>query len=217
MNQSRRLWFICLLLFCTVPICVAQESGTIQGVVIDADGKPLAGANVFPLLKGEVFVGHRISRSEQTASDGRFLITHLSWGTYLLVAEKQGSGYPDTRLAFYSNLQGASATISADHPRADVTINLGPQAGWLNLSVVDATSGNKVTSATVTLRRVTNPKLWVTTAATPNRVAVPPDTEVQVVVDAYGYVTWPTDNSQFVINLRSNEERQLKVQLVPKS
>jgi Carboxypeptidase regulatory-like domain len=213
MRQSKRFWLTALLCCCVSSACVAQESGKIQGIVTDADGNLVQGANVYAVEKGE-FRGHRLSRSSESSPDGNFLIDHLAWGAYILAVKKESSGYPDTRLAFYSNLQAVSATISADHPDAEVRITLPAPAGWLELSVTDANTGKALTSAAVTLRRVSDPRLYVKMSTTISHIAVPAQAEVQVEITSPGYDPWPSDGNPLVINVQSGEHKHLDVKLV---
>ncbi len=215
MKMSGRILVNCLC-FCAWSVCLAQEVGVIQGVVSDPNGKPLSGAKVDARLKGE-FSGHRLDRSSKTSFDGKFVIDHLSWGTYILVARKEDSDYPDTRLAFYSNLQAPSVTISATDPNKDVAIRLAPQAGRLDLLVMNARTGERLDSAAVTLRRVENPKPFVTMSTTLKLIAIPALTDVQVEITAPGYNPWPNGGSALIINLQSREGKHLEVRLVPRS
>jgi hypothetical protein len=214
MKLSNWFRFAALLCCCVSSACVAQESGKIQGIVTDAAGNPVPGANVYAVEKGD-FHGHRPSHSSESSSSGNFVIDHLSWGAYILLAKKESSGYPDTRLAFYSNQEASSATISADHPDAEVRITLPTVAGWLELSVTDANTGKALTSAAVTLRRVSNTRLYVRISTTVSHIAVPAQADVQVEINAPGYGQWPSDANLPVINLLPGEHKHLDVKLVP--
>ncbi len=214
MRRSKWFWLSVPLGFYALSICVAQEAGKIQGVVTDAAGNPVSGANVYAVRKGE-HNGHRVSRNSESASDGRFLLVNLDWGDYIVVAKREESGYPDTRLAFYSNLQVISTTINANHPDAEVAVTLPAPAGWLELTVTDANTGQALTSGSLTLRRVNNPSLYVTMSTSQSRIAIPAQTDVQVEINATGYSPWPGDRNPLVINLQSGEKRHVDVKLAP--
>ena len=215
MFRSRR--YRCILLVILGQASLAQVAGTIRGVVIDENGNPLPGAKVYPLEK-RPFYGHRLSRFSETNTDGKFAVDHLSLGTYVVVAQKEGSGYPDARLAFYSNLEAPTVTLTNAKPNADVTIRLPSKAGWLDLEVTDGDSKHNVDSAEVTLRRVSNPNLFVSASATQKRVAVPSQGDITVEVTAPGFRKWPNSiqgESPYVVHLNPGEVYRLKVKLEP--
>ena len=77
----------------------AQVQGTITGVVLDEAGKPVAGAKVHTAEK-DVLVAHQLVRYYETDDGGHFRISHVPWGTYFVMAGKEGAGYPDPVFVF---------------------------------------------------------------------------------------------------------------------
>jgi hypothetical protein len=203
-----------LLVACLCTTGLAQNSGSIRGMVLDENGQPLVGAEV-SATKDE-FQAHRVGRFFNTDSDGHFEVKDLPLGIYVVLARKEDEGYPETRLAFYSNLEVSRATLTAAQPDAYVTLRMSPKAGWLELSVVDQATGTKLQSATVTLRRVANPNLYISTSATNKRTAVPSQVDVSVEIAAPGYREW-TESSRggapYIIRLSPGETSKLSVSL----
>jgi hypothetical protein len=195
----------------------AQIQGTVTGTVIDEMGKPIAKAKVHIAEKGP-FAGHRLIQFYETDSAGHFLIGRVPWGTYVVMAGKEDAGYPDTRLAFYSNLAVPTVTLAPDFPTAEVNLKLGPKAGVLEVGpVTDDATGKEIRSAAITLRRAGN-DFFLTTSTTVGRILVPSMTEVVVGITAPGYKPWPPSdqpNEKRRILLKPEEVQRLQVSLQP--
>lgn len=162
------------------------------------------------------FFGHRILKFYETDRKGRFVIENVEWGTYVVLAGKESAGYPDTKLAFYSNLDAPTVTLAPGFPISDVRVQLSPKAGMLEVtSVSDALTGKPIESASITLRRIGTPFL-ITTSTVRARILVPSMTDVSVEIHAPGYKSWPQgtqDNGQ--IRLRPEQVFKLQAQLQP--
>lgn len=190
--------------------CHGQEVGLIRGIVVNNSGQPVADAMVYA-LPSNAPPGPQATHSTETDTSGRYEIRGLAFDKYIILADKPDSGYPNTRLAFYSDLNAPTAMIGASSPEADITIRLPPKAGWLELLVVDAKTGKELRSSVVTMRRVRNPQLFVTLSSTVRRIAIPPDVNIRVEISAPNYRVQPP----FVIYLRPEEERKMRITLRP--
>jgi hypothetical protein len=153
-----------------------------------------------------------------TDNQGRFTIKDVPFGTYLVMAGKEEAGYPDSRLAFYSN--PSVPTCNLVFPTASVTVALSPKAGLLEVSTTDAANGKKIESASITLRRVANPNFFITTSALKQQIPVPPKVDVSLEISAPGYETYcypdranPARTAP--VHLRPGEELKLDIQLHP--
>lgn len=71
----RRLTLVLVLLWCFAPPLAAQQSGTIAGTVVSAEGDPIAGAQITLV---------QLNRSARSAEDGAFVIPNVAPGRYLL-------------------------------------------------------------------------------------------------------------------------------------
>ena len=188
--------------------CRGLETGAIRGMVVDSVGQPVAGATVYA-LPSNAPPGPQVTHSAETDALGRYDIRGLTWGKYIIVADKPESGYPNTRLAFYSNLKATTLVVGSSNLVVDTTIRLPPKAGWLDLRVVDATAGKELRSAVVTLRRVENPQLFITLSSTVPRIAIPANTGIRVEISAPHYRNQPP----FLIYLRPEEEKKMRIAL----
>ncbi len=107
-----------MIIFCLAfwGLGMAQDAGTVRGVVTDDQGAPLLGANVY--LKGTIY-------GSSTDEDGAFIITDVAPGTYVIVAEYLGY-----------RTQSQEVSVSAG---ATVTVNFSLPPDVLNFSEVVVT------------------------------------------------------------------------------
>lgn len=209
------------LVLSSVHVVFAQNGATVKGVVVNESGKSVTGAQVYVLEKRR-FVGHRLLEVHETDSSGEFVASNLTWGTYMVMASKPSDGYPDTKLAFYSDLAVPTVTLSPSFPQAHVNVQLGPKAGILEVSSLEnALSGKAIEYATITLRRVHKPTFFITTATKAGtRILVPSLTDVSVGVSAQGYKSWPSQDEQkksAQFRLKPEEVYKLRIRLEPEA
>jgi hypothetical protein len=195
-----------------------QNDGSITGLVLGQDGKPLAKAKVH-IADTKPLYGSRVVEFHETDAEGKFVITHVPWGAYVIMAGKEEERYPDTKFAFYSNLAAPTVDLGPLYPTATVTVHLGPKAGILHIAAIrDAVSGKAVRNAAITLRRLDNPKFSITTSASVENVLVPSTTAVEIEIESDGYEPWPPkDHARELgqIQLKSEEVFNLEVRLQP--
>ena len=79
---------IACLLALACATALAQNSGSIAGVVVDENGKPVARAQVH-IGEPKPFVGHRLVKFHETSDDGRFEFQNVPWGTYVVMGGKK--------------------------------------------------------------------------------------------------------------------------------
>jgi hypothetical protein len=200
----------------------AQTAGTVQGTVVDEEGRPLKGAKVHLEDRGlTIHIG--AIRFYETDADGRFQIGQLSWESYVVLAGKEEDGYSDTKWAFYSNFKVPTVSLTPSSAIQNVTIRLEPKAGVLVVnSVVDGATWESIKTAAVTLRRDENTNLFMTTSATMARLLVPSGVKASIEIRAVGYEDWYypgyADASRSVpVTLRPGEVLMLDIKLQPKA
>jgi hypothetical protein len=218
-----KIWMAMLNVLISLPwsLVVAQAQGTaasvsgvIEGTVLNEKGKPVVDALV-NVDNGMPTIG--AIRYFTTDKKGHFVIDHLAWGNYKVIAQKESEDYPDMYWAFYSNNVFQSASISQTSPKAVVTIRIGPPCGVLHYSAVDASNGRTL-DAGVTLRRASNPGLFLSGSNIYRQVFVPSLTDVLVEISAKGYEPWPPEAEKATlgkINLKPHEIYNLNVKLQP--
>ncbi len=196
---------------------LAQVQGTITGTVLDEHGSPLVKAKVLITERG-VFAVHRVLQFHETDAEGHFRIAHVPWGTYIVTAGKEDAGYADTGLGLHCSNAYPIAVLTEDSKTADVTLNLGPKAGFLELEpVTDATTGNAIPLAAIRLKCAENLDLFIYTSASQRRFLIPPSTQVLIEVTAEGYKSWPSPEtaSDAKLFLKPEEVKKLRVVLQP--
>jgi Carboxypeptidase regulatory-like domain len=197
----------------------AQDRGVITGTVLDEHGSPVVKAKVLITEKG-VFVAHRVLQFHETDADGRFRIARVPWGTYIITVGKEDAGYADTGLGLHCNDAYPIVVLSEDSATADVTLNLGPKASFLDIEpLTDELTRKEIRSAAITLRCADNNDLLITTSTTVGRILVPALTNVVVNITAAGYKPWPAQDrggaTDGRIFLRPEQTHKLQVSLQP--
>jgi Carboxypeptidase regulatory-like domain len=202
---------LCHAFLCVAIVCTAQtQSGSVSGSVYNASGEPIkdAAVNIRNLAPSM----HHVITYYHTDTSGQFRIDHVPFGRYAILARKESDDYPDTNLAFYSQDRFEEVTLTPEHRDATVKLVLNARAASLDGSVRDAATGEQV-PATMTLCRVEEPSLWISTSiASPYSVLVPADTNVAIAVSKPGFATWFASN---VVRLRSGERLVINISLVP--
>jgi hypothetical protein len=189
---------------------------------VDEEGRPIKGAKVHLGDRTAIVVIGAL-RFFETDDEGRFLITHVPWGSYAVLAGKEDDGYPDTMMAFYGNSRVPVVSLSPSSPTKIVTVRLEPKAGIVGISsVVDAATFENIKTAAITLRRDENRDLFITASATMTRLLTPSGVKTRIEIRAVGYEDWYypgySDPSKSVpVTLRPGEMLTLDVNLLPKA
>jgi hypothetical protein len=179
------------------------HTGCITGIVVDQVGAPLTDVEVRPSLND--FANELLSGAAppvRSGADGRFTLKTLHPGNYILFTNAIALGYP-------MNVGGegsSSLTVQPGAGCADITIKLGPKAGKLALSVLDAVTRKSpkdyvawLNAETWSLRVVVNP------------MPVPAFKEMRLSVRASGYQLRTVTLSP----LQPDEKRTLTIELEP--
>jgi hypothetical protein len=133
--------------------------------VVDEQEQPVAGAWV------SVLVGNgRVPRG-QSASSGQFSLWIQRPGTYTVYSEDLEKGYPEAPWFFYGRLWEQNfpqVTIDEKSTAAPLKIKLGPKAGRLVLTILDASTKKPIERGSVDLCRVGEPlSCWSISAGWP--------------------------------------------------
>jgi hypothetical protein len=120
----------------STPTSSDESRGTIQGTVSYEDGRPVKDATVYahPLDRGMAAIVPHATTDES----GHFTVSRLWLGKYAVGGEKLDQDYPNMTSQFYSDGKFETVVLTSRNPAASVTIQLGPKAGILVGTVVDA-------------------------------------------------------------------------------
>lgn len=179
-----------ILVLCVCAAVSSEERGTIKGTLVDENGTPVANAQVFLIASSPAI--HRVIQVYGTDREGQFVIDNVRFGAYTVFAGKQDLGYPVMPGQFYGVDGFPVVNLKPGLPTVAVTIHLPPTAGAIqSISVIDATTGQKLESAAITLRRVADPDAFIQTSTTVKPILIPSNTEVSIQITASGYKAWP--------------------------
>jgi hypothetical protein len=202
-----------------IRIVAADESpGVIEGTVIYEDGRPAKGAMVSAFPLDRIMLG-RIPATE-TDAFGHFYIKHLLVGKFDVTAKKESEGYPDSSSRFYYERKIAPITLSLSHLAATDTIILGPRAGILTGTAVDAVTGVPLEPC-VDFHWASDPNKFMSGTGliiAEYRLLIPPDRDVIMKIWCDGYLPWyyPGADSKSAakpLRLASGEEKKLYIRL----
>ncbi len=188
--------FLLWLILGTGALCSAQQMGTVRGVVLDENGRRLAGATI--VLTDINYRGLKpLIRRVEADTNGEFVLNDVSLATYSVDTQKESDGYTRPVMGIYRDHYENVITLSAAMPEGYATVRLGPRAGRIRpVAPVDAVSGKPVRSATVKLSRTvtredgTTGEAYILTSANSDTLFVPARTAVTVLVSSSGYQDW---------------------------
>jgi hypothetical protein len=182
--------------------------GSVEGIVLDGEGKPLAEATIFV---GTLLNGPRT----KTTSEGKFTLRDVPAGRVGLQAYKESDGYPYNMFSFF-RMPGEQLTkfdVAAGETVKNVVIHLGAKAAYLKLEVTDE-DGLPV-SAGLSFSR---PDLgrygnYERSAKASDVILVPP-VPFRLTVEAKGFQPWHYHSEESdLISLKSGETLFLPIRL----
>ena len=129
--------------------------GGIQGQVLGEKGEPLASAKVSIRPEKGAFLG--MLPTVYTDAEGSYYFDRVKPGSYVVVAEKEGDGYPNMDFDFYNphplSQPYPIVKVEEGEITRSVSIKLGPKAGRFKGRVVDEVTGEPVRSASMQFLR----------------------------------------------------------------
>lgn len=227
---KRTLTVVSLLIFfslSTFPVALAQDQavtlGSIQGMVLGQDSKPLQGANVWALA-GDV----RYPITATSDAAGMFTLPNVPIGDVYVLAFKESEGYPYPFYAFYRTKNdrcSIKVEAKAGAVTSGVTLRLGPKAAYLRIEATDE-NGAPVQIA-LQLDRDDTPGSYSTGVPTDPRlvgqgfikgVMLVPPVPFRLTVFANGYEPWHYGEPNYagksgLVILKSGQTLNLAVRL----
>jgi carboxypeptidase family protein len=184
--------------------------GSIQGIVFDGNGKPLAGATVYGLPE------QNMNREVDATSDaaGRFVLSELPEGDVYVSAFKESAWYPCNFFAFFLSPGGNTpnkVAVKAGETTKGVAIQLGQRAARLNLEIMDQNGKPIEEGVALTFTRPDQPGPF-SSGSTGKESFLVPAVPFRLTVEAKGFKPWRTDG---LLVLKPEETRQLSIRLEP--
>jgi hypothetical protein len=190
----------------------ATQTGSVSGIVLDGNGKPLPRANVYAIPETDM----RKQFPTVTNDAGEFTLRDLPEGTIHLSAFKESDGYPYNFFSFF-NSPGENVPIElhikAGQTIKDVRIKLGERAARLNVNVTTA-DGKPLNGVSFLFTRPDQPDRPYTRGLAPTESILVPPVPFHVSVEAKGYKTWQYGtNRSGLISLKPGETLDLAIRL----
>jgi len=229
MIWAARFAGLLLLLASVQPSLLSQEipslptgTGSVVGIVIDSNGRPIAGANVYALPAQDMT--QRFTAVSDV--DGKFTINGILMGgdcgwcrTAYIQAYKDSEGYPDKVFAFYHTVDSEVAKVEIDPHRSppSVVVQMGPKTAYLNLVITDQQGRHIGASVTFTRDGFTH-GVYKRGVGIDETIPVPP-VPFRITVEVEGFETWHYGGQNFqgklgLITLKPGQNLRLNVQLV---
>lgn len=194
----------------------SPDVGSVQGVVIDENAKPLPNANVYALPARDM----RTQIPTVSNANGQFVIDGLPPGDVYIQAYKESSGYPYAFFSFYktNDRQSVKVSVAAGNVTSGIVLQLGPKAAFLKFDLSDS-QGRPVSSAVATFTRDDTPGSYKRTIQNGGTIMVPP-VPFHLSIEEEGYRPWmyrgaTGRNNGAEIRLTSGQSLELKVQFNP--
>ena len=179
--------------------------GSIEGIVLEGNGKPLSGATVYALPENDMTKQfHTI-----TGDAGKFILDGLPEGGAYLSAFKERDGYPYNFFSFFLSPgeKTPRVNVRAGEIIKGVTIQLGQRSARLNLEITDQNGKLLNEGVELTFRRPDLPGDYSRGANTEESLLVPP-VPFRLTVGVKGYKPW-----HILLSLKPEETRSLSIRL----
>ncbi|MGI9106688.1 MAG: carboxypeptidase regulatory-like domain-containing protein [Pyrinomonadaceae bacterium] len=191
--------------------------GAITGRVLDANGQPVAGAEVHA-LKSDVTMGK--IPTAYTDQQGNFQFNKLPPGAYGLSAGKEKDGYPQTDNFFYSVvvIETPQVVVYENQITSGVALHFGPRVARLVGRVVDSATNKPIKNLQdiqIKLYREDNPDYSYTTSPDLEGefTVLVPSVPFTIEVSAPAYEKW--NNRGNVMQLTPSIVKELNIPLRP--
>lgn len=188
--------------------------GTVEGVVVEDEGKPLADATVTSYTQAKGVT--RDVMQYQANGNGEFSL-RLPEGKVWLLAHKNSAGYPYAFFAFYvmPGQEFPTVEVKPGETIKGVVIRVGVKAAHLTYEVLNE-KGEEVLGGFV-FERLDQPTPYTTSAPANNDLLIPP-VPFRATFEAKGYKPWHYGGDKWrgkdgVISLKSGEVLNLSIRL----
>jgi hypothetical protein len=206
-EQMIKVLAISLYLSAVVALTQAPSSGSIHGIVLDGEHRPLAGAKVYGLREENM-----LQQIPTTADDaGRFVLSNVAPGAIYLSAFKEDEGYPYNFFSFFimPGQNMPKVNVRAGETISDVVIQLGARAAYLEIHITDENGMPSDHGAQLVFTRPDLPGDYRRGARSRESLMVPP-VPFRLAVEAKGYEVWRYGGKNWqqkagLISLKSGE------------
>jgi len=187
--------------------------GSIKGVVVESDDRPLKGATVYVLPALDM----RHQLRAQTDADGKYLIAGVPIGEAYISVFDEDKGYPYNFFSFFQNpgQETHKFVISHQGETAEVNFKLGRKAGRLQIEILDDDGSPITQTADLIFTRPDVPGYYRLAAGNTASLLVPP-VKFHIAVNVPGFKQWNYENKKTggLIQPRPAETVKMTVRLI---
>jgi hypothetical protein len=213
-------WLTALLLVVIVPgglksfAQTLPTTGSVQGVVLDGQDKPIRDADVYAVPAQDMRV---LLASTHTDTEGKFSLQDLQPGVVFVYAYKESDWYPRAFARFFALPNDRSVVSAKVEPgkAAEVTLKRVAKAARLKINVTD--ENGKPLGGYFVFTREDEPGDYSMGASPEESILVPP-LPFRLTVGADGYADWHYGGANYAgkagrITLKSCQTLTLAVRL----
>jgi hypothetical protein len=220
MKLVRKCWALALLVVLSYlgPLKNSAQittTGSVEGVVLDQQGKPIRDANVYANLEKDM---RRPVATTTTDSAGKFLLRDLPAERVYIYAYKESDGYPNGFAAFFALPNDQSLVVMKVEAgqTTSLTIKRGARSAHLKVHVTDE-NGSRI-GAGLRLTREDQPGGDYITGTDGDVSMLVPPVPFRVMVDEDGYEPWHYGGANYaskagLVTLKSGQTLTLNVRL----
>lgn len=220
MKRTHCYLFVLLLLSPAVSQLQQQVSnGTIFGVVVKPNGEPARNLRLTarPSFQAGGHSGDFPHARTNNVGEYRFQMLPL-WGRYSIYADDEVAGYSRVSTGPLGADRPQEAEITPEHPEAELNLTVPPKAGFVQIHLTNRTTASPITSMTVWVLTMDEPKspLFTMSCYSDQMVLVPPDKNLLLHIKSDGFREWDESvGAGKPLNVHSGSRLTLDVQLDP--
>src|SRR5579863_2389841 len=217
-EKGTTLALLFAVLSCLGPLKSSAQittTGSVEGVVLDQQAKPIPDANVYANLEEDM---RRPIAVTTTDSAGKFLIRDLPAARVYIYAYKESDGYPNGFSAFFALPNDQSLVVMKVEAgqTTKITIKRGARSAHLKVHITDE-NGNRMGAGLTLTREDQHGDNYIMGTDGEVSMLVPP-VPFRAMVDADGYEPWHYGGANWqgkagLIALKSGQTLSLDVRL----
>lgn len=129
----------------------------------------------------------------KTDQNGKYQFENLVWlGQYVVFAEDLEAGYSDFANGPASAGPFPQATLSPEHPEAELNLRLPPRAGFLEVHLTNRKTGASISGLQVNVTMSDDPSRTIFSISTDsaNPILLPPQKDLLIHIWSFGFNEW---------------------------
>jgi hypothetical protein len=168
----------------------SPERGEIHGIVTAQDGTPAKGLRLNAIPRDGAPLGMALPWTK-TDETGFYRFVRLSFGKYSVFAADNNAGYSIFTTG-YGSEGNASVELTAEHPEAELNVQLPPPAAFLLFHLTNQKTGAPISGIEVTVMTAENPPKFIFSGSqsSADPVLIPSNKNLLLHVKSWGFREW---------------------------